>query len=117
MAYERFVDIIAPDSVGVVRIDLELSTETPIARENDSVFVVPSYARTVPEGVVLPLIYTVTDPEGNRLVERRYIRKAPSLLEFVPNRGGRFLVRIGELFHNRWFGSLVVEVVGDLRII
>jgi hypothetical protein len=37
----------------------------------------------------------------------------PSALSFTPREGGRHLLRLGELAHNRWWGFLVVIVVGD----
>ena len=44
---------------------------------------------------------------------RRVVRRVlPSALAFTPREGGRHLVRVGELAHNRGWGSLLVRVAG-----
>lgn len=68
------------------------------------------------EGVVLPLIFRVIEPDGSQLLERAFSTTAPATLEFEPKQRGRHLVRLGEQFHQRWFGFLVVTVVGDLDV-
>ncbi len=114
---ETFTESIAPDYVGEDRINLKISSEVTEAREGEPVLVVPDYSDCLPDGASLPLVYTVTDPDGTKIEEKIFTRVKPGILEFTPTRGGKHLVRIGEKFHNRWFGSLVVDVVGDERIV
>jgi hypothetical protein len=117
MADDRYIDQIAPSSTGEDRINLALHEDTPAAREGAPVLVVPDFDDCLPEGASLPLRYTVADPDGTLIEERTFQRFRPAVLEFTPTRGGPHLVRLAELFHNRWFGALVVNVDGDERTV
>jgi len=55
----------------------------------------------------------VSQPDGTKLVSRVYKRLPPAVVDFVPEGSGSHVVRIGEAFHNRWWGSLQVDVLGD----
>lgn len=114
---QRFIDLIAPASLGEDRIKLSLHPDTPTAREGETVLVVPDYSKCLPDGASMPLIYTVTGPDGTVIEDRAFTRFPPAVIDFTPTRGGPHLVRLGEEFHNRWFGALVVNVDGDERTI
>ena len=108
------VDEISPRPYGEDRLDLALSAATSSPRVGDPVIVLVSYDRCDPEGVVLPLEFTVTGPSGKATFQRRYYRRVrPVEVTFRPTEGGSHLIRIAELFHNRWWGALVVTVAGD----
>jgi hypothetical protein len=108
------VDEISPREIGEDRINLELSTDTLNPIVFAPVIVIVSFERCLPEGVVLPLEFTVTGPSGKATFQRRYFRRVrPAEVTFRPTEGGSHLVRVAELFHNRWWGGLVIDVAGD----
>lgn len=65
-------------------------------------------------GLSLPIEVIITGPRGEsdfvRIVDRRTVRKS---LTWTPRGPGRHTIVIREAAHNRWFGSLDVDVVGD----
>ena len=71
------------------------------------------YSRALPEGVVLPLVFTVTAPSEANSRSTTYRRLLPRELAFIPREGGSHLIRLGEQWHNRWFGALVLDISGD----
>jgi hypothetical protein len=109
---QSFVDIIAPDTIGSNLIVLSLSTDTPVAREGQACLIDVDYSACDPAGASLPLVLTFTGPDGIRLVHRVFTRAKPRTFEVEPIQGGPHLVRIGEMFHNRSWGSLVLTVEG-----
>lgn len=116
MPTPELVDILAPvdgRGVGSERIKLDLADPETPARAFAGVSVTVDAELCDPEGLRLPLIYTVTDPD-NRFVVRRTLRRLiPSDLVFIPQQGGIHRVTLRELAHNLWWGRLDVEVVGD----
>jgi hypothetical protein len=70
-------------------------------------------SRCLPEGVVLPIEFTVTTPDNELLVRTVFRRFVPPSLVFVPKQGGSHLVRVAEQFHNLWWGRLVLPIAGD----
>jgi len=115
------VDKIAPAYVGDQRLTLALRDADIKPRVGLVLVLTVDYSNTALEpggdqvGVLLPLVYTVTQPDGTKLVERLFELVPPSVVDFVPEVSGNHLVRIGEAFHNRWWGSLLITVVGDQR--
>jgi hypothetical protein len=115
------IEKIAPAYIGEQRLRLALRDLNVRPRVGLVLVLTVDYSDTAielggePVGVVLPLIYTVTQPDGSKLVERIYERVPPTVLDFVPELSGRHMVRIGEAFHNRWWGSTFITVVGDQR--
>lgn len=108
------VDEISPREIGEDRIDLQLSSDTLSPLVFAPIIVLVSFERCAPDGVVLPLEFTVTGPSGRATFQRRYFRRVrPVEVTFRTTEGGSHLVRIAELFHNRWWGKLVVDVAGD----
>lgn len=105
-------DEICPREIGEDRIDLALNVATSSPQVFEPVIVDVDFSRCAPEGVVLPLEMTVTGPSGE--VTRTYFRRfLPAELSFRPQEGGSTLIRLAELYHNRWFGKLVVDIAGD----
>jgi hypothetical protein len=108
------VDEVSPVTYGQDLIRLALSQSTPLVRAFGDCLIDVDYADTLPAGVVLPLEFTVTSSAGRATYQRRvYRRIAPTLLSFIPREGGPHLVRLAEAHHNRWFGSLIIEVDGS----
>ncbi len=108
------VDEISPPEYGEDRFVLKLSQDTPNPRAFSPVVVEIDYSAADPEGLVLPLELTITGPSGTRSYERRVFPAfAPASIAFKPREGGAYLVRMTEQNHNRWFGSLPLDVEGD----
>lgn len=69
---------------------------------------------SIPVGLMLPIEIIITGPRGEpdfvRIVDRRTVRTS---LTWTPRGPGRHTIVLREAAHNRWFGSLNVDVVGD----
>jgi hypothetical protein len=108
------VDEISPRYYGEDRIKLTLHSDTSSPQVFQPVIVLVDYSECDPEGVVLPLEFTLTGQSGPSTASRRVFRKVrPTEITFRPVEGGSTLVRVAELYHNRWWGSLVIDVAGD----
>ena len=108
------VDEISPRTLGEDRIDLMLSADTPSPIVFAPVVIEIGYDRCDPNGIVLPLLFTVTGPSGKASFQRHFFRRLkPTEITFRPTEGGTTLLRLAEMFHNRWFGALVIDVAGD----
>jgi hypothetical protein len=72
-----------------------------------------SYELALPSGVALPLVATVSSGRSLPSYQRRVFRRvAPAEFTFTPREGGRHLVRISEVYHQRWWGFIYLDVVG-----
>jgi hypothetical protein len=107
------LDELCPPYVGDQRLKLQLApwALAPVALA--PVVLLVDYSAALPSGIAFPLLFTVAAPSSPTLVRRLIRRTAPSALSFTPREGGRHLVRLGELAHNQWWGSLLVLVAGD----
>jgi len=109
-----FLDELAPVYYGEDRLRLRLSMpEQVVLRAFTPVLITVDYSRALPEGVELPLEFTVTSPSETNAVRKMYRRFAPGELAFTPREGGSFLVVFRELWHNSYWGKLVLEIAGD----
>jgi len=113
-------DEISPRTLGEDRFDLTLDVPEGldvldfVARAHSLVTVNVSYERADPEGALLPLEFVVVGPSGDSTRQTRHFQRfAPSTITFRPREGGETLVVLRELYHNRWFGRLVIDVEGD----
>lgn len=107
-------DEISPERYGQNLIALSLSPEQS-PRQFEPVTIDVDYSACLPEDVVLPLEMTVTGPSGAATFQQVVFRRTkPSVLNFIPREGGTHLLRLAEAHHNRWFGSLEIEVVGEI---
>lgn len=106
-------DELCPDYVGEKRITLNLDDALATNRARTAVLVDVDYSECDPEGVVLPLVLTISTERATTFERRVFRRKAPTQISFMPREGGLYTVRLAEFAHNRWFGSLVVTVLGD----
>lgn len=106
------VEVIEPNYVGEDRIRLTLDDTSTEPRAFDSVLVQIDYSATLPQGVVPPLVMTVSAPtQGN--FQERIFRRVPKTLTFRPREGGEHLVTLRECWHNLWVGILRVQVLGE----
>jgi len=104
------IDELAPRSVREKRLTLTLDPEAPPPRAFRPIVVLADYKRAQPEGVAVPMLFEVQAPGAENYRRRTFTRKAPGFVIFVPRESGRHLVILREVAHNRWFGSLVIEV-------
>jgi hypothetical protein len=107
------VDEVSPVTYGQDLIRLTLSQQTQTVRAFGACLIDVDYSLTLPAGIVLPLEFTVSSSAGAATYQRRVFRRlAPLQISFLPREGGPHLVRLAESHHNRWFGSLLIEVDG-----
>lgn len=109
----EFIDEISPRYYGEDRLSLTLTSPNPVLRAFHPVLVTVNYSAALPEGIVLPLEFTVTAPSEVNSSRRIYRRFAPGELAFTPLEGGSHLIRLAEMWHNQWWGRLVLEIEGD----
>jgi hypothetical protein len=102
---------LSPSYIGETRIVLARTTVQPLAHHPVSVSVDVSAA--LPEGLVLPLELVVQGPSVSSYQRKTFTRAVPVTLIFVPREGGVHLVRLAEVAHNRWWGSVKITVQGD----
>src|SRR5262249_34987198 len=107
------LDELCPDYVGERRFVLALSEDASPARAFAAIELTVDYSATLPQGVVLPLEFTIVSPSPSNFVRRFFRRTSPSNISFIPKEGGRHVVRIAEVGHNRWWGALTIDVVGE----
>lgn len=108
-----FLDEICPDYVGAERVRLTLTDPHDLLIAFRPVLISVDYELTLPESVMLPLEFTVTAPSEVNSLRTLYRRFAPTQLAFTPREGGSHLVRLAEVFHNKYWGSLVLDISGD----
>lgn len=115
------IDVAMPDYLGARALTVALSGDTPRPTQGEPFIVDFGYedastqgaGQPAPEGVVLPLILQLIAPSGRIVFERVFEDVEPDSADMIADEGGLHLVRIVERYHNRWFGSLVVDVEGD----
>ena len=106
------LDDLSPDYIRERRIKLTLDPSITSPRVFSPVLVKVDYAETLPEGVQFPLVFEVRGPSVGTY-ETRVLYAKPTQLVFTPHEGGPFLVVLREFAHNRWFGSLHLEIAGE----
>lgn len=111
---EVLLEEISPRYVREKRLDLSLDTSIPVARAGSPLLVNVSYARTLPEGVMLPLVLEVQGPSAQSYQRREFTRTVPSAIVFTAREGGPHLVVLREVAHNRWWGALKLDLQGEL---
>lgn len=106
------LDNVSPSGLGQKVIALTvLEGEAPTVAH--AVDVAVDYSAAAPAGVSLPVELVVQGPTEAGYYRHIYRRVLPAQLTFFPVVGGPHLVRLRELAHNRYFGSLQVDVAGD----
>jgi hypothetical protein len=109
-----FIDELSPAYLREKRIDLTLDPTNVQVAAFGSILVQVSYARALPQGVVMPLILEVRGPSAQSYQRRLFTRNAPASFVWRPCEGGVHKLILREAAHNRWWGSLRVVVAGEL---
>lgn len=113
MPIANIIDELCPSYTGEKRISMQLALDSTSPRAFSAVNIDVDYSAAAPDGIVLPLKLTILAPSPVHFVRTIYRRIAPSQISFRPREGGRHIVRLSEVGHNRWFATLTVNVVGD----
>jgi hypothetical protein len=108
------IDEICPPYVKARRLTLELTAAKTNPTAHKSLLVNVTYDQTSPQGVMVPLVMVVQGPSQRSYQERVFRGRPPTQLVVTPREGGKHLVSLRELYHNRWWGAVEFEVVGDL---
>lgn len=106
-------DELCPEYVGEKRLVLNRSDPAATLRARTPIALTVNYDACKPEGVVLPLVLTITTEQGTSFDRQVFRRSIPSEITFIPREGGTHTVRLSEFAHNRWFGTLTLAVLGD----
>jgi hypothetical protein len=107
------IDELAPRTVRERKLDLQLDPKGEAPKAFTPLLVLVSYARALPEGVMLPLIFEVQGPSASSYRRKDYMQFAPTTIIFRPREGGRHLLILREFGHYRWWASLAVDVAGE----
>jgi hypothetical protein len=111
---ELLLDEISPRELREKRLDLALDPSITVARAFNPIVLSVSYTRTLPDGVMLPLLLEVQGPSPQSYQRRVFGSVQPRSVLFVPREGGSHLVTLREVAHKLWWGSLQIDVVGEL---
>jgi len=106
-------DEVSPAYLREDRIQVTLDTSITEVEASVSCLLNVDYSACDPQGVVLPLIFEVRGPSDSSYQRREFKTRAPTSIVFTPREGGPHSVTLREAAHNRWFGSLHLDVVGD----
>lgn len=109
----EFVDEISPRYYGSDVLRLTLSTPNQVLRAFHPIIISIDYSSALPDGIALPLDFTVTAPTAVNSTRFVYRRFPPRELAFTPREGGSHLIRLAEMWHNLYWGRLVLEIEGD----
>lgn len=107
------IDELAPKNVRAKLLALSLDPNDEPPRANRPLLLQLDYTKALPDDVMLPLILEVQAPSASGYVRRVFARHKPLTAIFMPREGGRHLVILREAGHNRWWGSLAIEVAGE----
>lgn len=109
-------EALSPYYIGEKRIGLSVSAEYAATdlQAHSSVTIDVDASECDPDGLVLPLVLTVCGPSPQSYTRKVYDRTVPSKVIFRPIEGGSHLVTLSEYAHNKWFGSLRLQVKGPL---
>lgn len=93
------------------RIVLGLRDPAIVPRVFGHIDITVDYSKATPNGgIVLPLEVIITPPTPS-LAERRVLRRfAPPMVVILPREPGGHLITIREMFHNKFWGSIRVDV-------
>lgn len=107
------VDEISPEFMGEDLIGLSLNIETSNPRAFKAVVIDVDPSAADPEGLVLPLELIIRPPTNANIIRTYFTDRVPATLSFRPLEGGEHLVLLREVAHNRYTGTLTIEVEGD----
>jgi hypothetical protein len=113
MTVASTVDLICPPEIGEQRIKLNLKHPDSKILAHIAFPVTIDWSRTLPVGLSLPLEVIVQGPVAGQRERRLYRTTIPDLIMVTPKSGGRHLLLVRELYHNRWQGQLFFDAEGD----
>lgn len=113
MTTSATIDIICPDTVGDEKISMQLDADNPTPLAHVPFAVDVDYSGVGNVGISLPIEMIFQGPVAGQLQRRVFKHSAPSSLLLTAQSGGRHLVLLREMFHNRWQGQLFVDVEGE----
>src|SRR5262245_47749433 len=95
------LDELSPRNIRSKKLDITVDPNDEAAHAFRAVTVQVSYARTLPESVMLPLIFEVQGPSAQSYQRREFTRgKPPTSIIWIPREGGRHDVILREAAHN-----------------
>lgn len=106
------LDTISPAFIGASRIALNKANPDADVFVRQPFRVLVGYSGAGVGGVSLPLVVEVISPRGRRRTSE-FTRSAPATLIITPEERGLHLLVLREKYHNRWFGSLEFDAIGD----
>ena len=110
------IDELSPDYVGSKRIKLTNADPLTTPRSFRAVVIDVDYSDADEIGEVeLPIELIVGAPTDENFIRQIFYDLVPSQVAFTPKEGGSFLIMVREVFHNKIFGTLRVEVEGRLN--
>lgn len=107
------VDEISPDFVGAEAIGLSLADPLVPILAHRAIGIQVDYAETFPAFVALPIEVTIQGPNPDNFIRKIHTRSPPKVVTFTPKDGGTHTVLVREVSHNKWYGTLDVEVLGE----
>ena len=106
-AEELFGDFFRAEAIDLVQLDV---LAPPRAFEPIALQVLVS-SRYLADGLVPPLELILAAPNGQHLV--RELAQLPLAVLFTPTSGGTWRATLREVAHNRWWGSIDIDVIGE----
>jgi hypothetical protein len=113
MPAPSLIEEICPEYIGEERITLSLDPSIS-PRAFQSLLLEIDYSLCDPEGgAVLPLELLVQGPSPSSFRRRVITRSRPAEIVVTPREGGRHLVVLREMAHNRFHGKIAFDVAGE----
>lgn len=104
---------LSPDYMEAENIKLSLADSLAKPQAFRAIGIDVNYDACKPAGIALPLEFLISGPSATSFRRIYFRRFVPSMLTFTPREGGTHSIVLAELFHNRWFGSLTIDVLGE----
>lgn len=107
------VSELCPDYVGRRNIILQLARTGVVLANRPTVVLVSLDGEALVSGLLLPLELRIVAPHAVNFRQHFYSgRVVPTSFAFTPREAGEHLISLREVAHNRWSGSLLVQVKG-----
>ncbi len=104
---------VCPAYVGASNIVLALKKPLAVVlAHRPTLITVELQDEALVSGLVLPLELQIIAPSPANFRRHFYTRSVPQQFAFTPREGGRHLLQLREVAHNRWCGSILVVAVG-----
>ena len=105
-------DELSPSYIGEKLITIARSDDAVgVVKARDRVTLTLDLTQCEPGGVEWPLKLTVSGPSASSY-RTKLIRRPTTGIVVTPSEGGPHLVTVSELAHDRWWGSIKLDVQG-----